>query len=525
MSSASQYSLPASYENMRCLRTELGTLLAGYRLSGPLINKVVLCFSEVATNFVEHSSGVLLIGFKVRVFRTCLELEVVEWSDSSKAEVLRHWLSQGTDASVLIDDFELTRSGGRGSLLVKASCDTVVVRESYDETADPHRAWANGLNFRWSIHAYSPPQQILIVDNDHSVNALYCAYLSNDYTAIPVFSVDEALTVLNHRHIDLVVSDMRMPDKSGLVLREEMSTSEALSDLPFILISAYDLPDIQRCINMGIDGYLEKPFKKGDLCSSVDRVLRRSAQLKRDMARKVFSQIRKHQYPTLPSSLDCWQFSLHCETHRSGGGDILLWHQTEDGIMIVMADVMGHDDASKYFSYTYRGYMRGVLSVFDCLPSAKSYVEKLSKVMYQDGFLDACICTCCVIRLDNSGGLELVSAGHPSPLLIQESGVRELMLSNMLPGLQEDIVYTSTQYTLGEGERLMLYTDGLFDEKDAALNGVSAEQQRKGLDKVLTNTLCQSIEAAGSEVFSATRQGHSDMTDDSLLLLVEYTKY
>ena len=73
----------------------------------------------------------------------------------------------------------------------------------------------------------------------------------------------QALKILAERPIDLVLLDITMPEMNGYQVLEEMKSDMALRGIPVIVISAIDdLESVARCIEMGAEDYLPKPFNK-----------------------------------------------------------------------------------------------------------------------------------------------------------------------------------------------------------------------------------------------------------------------
>ena len=71
----------------------------------------------------------------------------------------------------------------------------------------------------------------------------------------------EALQLLRRTDIDLVLLDVLMPEMDGYQVLEVRRADEHLRDIPFIMISALDeVESIARCIEMGAEDYLSKPF-------------------------------------------------------------------------------------------------------------------------------------------------------------------------------------------------------------------------------------------------------------------------
>ena len=71
----------------------------------------------------------------------------------------------------------------------------------------------------------------------------------------------EALDVLRARPFDLVLLDIMMPELNGYQVLAELKADERLRHIPVIMISAVDeLESVIRCVELGADDYLQKPF-------------------------------------------------------------------------------------------------------------------------------------------------------------------------------------------------------------------------------------------------------------------------
>ena len=71
----------------------------------------------------------------------------------------------------------------------------------------------------------------------------------------------QALELLAARPFDLVLLDVMMPDMNGYEVLETMKADPALRGIPVVMISALDEVDsVARCIELGADDYLAKPF-------------------------------------------------------------------------------------------------------------------------------------------------------------------------------------------------------------------------------------------------------------------------
>jgi CheY-like chemotaxis protein len=112
---------------------------------------------------------------------------------------------------------------------------------------------------------------VLIVDDDPVAlemmeSALH--YVGALVTSVP--SAKRALEVLGRVTPDIIVSDMRMPEKDGVTLARELQTIPALRSIPILAITAYDEIYVRRELQAaGIMGFLRKPITFTELVHAV----------------------------------------------------------------------------------------------------------------------------------------------------------------------------------------------------------------------------------------------------------------
>lgn len=69
----------------------------------------------------------------------------------------------------------------------------------------------------------------------------------------------------------LVIIDLGLPDMDGM---EVLERARQFSRVPVLILSARGVPSTSdRCMELGADGYMAKPFHKDDLLAEVDRLL------------------------------------------------------------------------------------------------------------------------------------------------------------------------------------------------------------------------------------------------------------
>lgn len=114
---------------------------------------------------------------------------------------------------------------------------------------------------------------VLIVDDDVSILEVLDARLSAvDYTVYKALSGAAALDILGKKKVDILVSDMKMPEMSGMELLEK--ATEMIPHLPFVFLTAYGtIPDAVYAVKAGAVDYLTKPFDGKELIKRIEAVL------------------------------------------------------------------------------------------------------------------------------------------------------------------------------------------------------------------------------------------------------------
>ena len=86
----------------------------------------------------------------------------------------------------------------------------------------------------------------------------------------------QALELLNSKPFDLVLLDIMMPNVNGYEVLAQMKASSSLRHIPVIMISAVDeIDSVIRCIELGAEDYLPKPFNPTLLRARVGACLER----------------------------------------------------------------------------------------------------------------------------------------------------------------------------------------------------------------------------------------------------------
>lgn len=102
---------------------------------------------------------------------------------------------------------------------------------------------------------------LVVDDNPENCDLLVRRLGRQGYNAISVESGEKALELLEKESFDLILLDLLMPGMSGIEVLEQLKKDAILRNIPVIVLSALDdMEMIVRCVLLGADDYLFKPF-------------------------------------------------------------------------------------------------------------------------------------------------------------------------------------------------------------------------------------------------------------------------
>jgi len=502
---------PVSEEMPRQFRHALQEVMEGHAPK-VISQRISLCLSEAVTNLIEHSTP-LPTEVSIKFYRENDGWYLNIFDDGE------YWDPTENINDDLITEFSAIENG-RGVALLNSQSDDI----KYTSQKNEKDININKLQLHWAQPKTQKRQTILIVEDNNSLRLLYKTYLSDKYDILTAENGYGALEELNKHHVDLVLSDIRMPQMNGLTLRKKINNKNGDELIPFIFLTAQDDDMMQeQAADLGIDDYLIKPVNKPQLMKVIQRILGRSKQVYQQLTTRIDKKITDSLKPEIPNTSHGWRMQVASRDTGSGGGDLLLHHQFEGMTQLLLTDIMGHDDSAKFFSHAYGGYLHGLIQSMQSNLCASYLLEQLSKYALNDKILSKVTLTCCSLQLFEAGKINIASAGHPAPLLIKPGGISELDTSGVLLGLIEDAKYKNNDFTIKKGQRIALFTDGLFE---SAENNEARNHLEKCITDTLSSTLSMPIEKALEEVMSVFDQiTKSQPTDDTLLLLLEPIQY
>lgn len=116
---------------------------------------------------------------------------------------------------------------------------------------------------------------LLVVEDNAEMNKFLVRQLSESYKVLTAANGVEALKILQESIINLIISDVMMPEMDGLELCDTVKTELDYSHIPIILLTAKTtLQSRIDGLKAGADAYIEKPFSMEYLKVSISSLLK-----------------------------------------------------------------------------------------------------------------------------------------------------------------------------------------------------------------------------------------------------------
>ena len=122
----------------------------------------------------------------------------------------------------------------------------------------------------------SDRKKVLVVDDEVKILEVIKSFLeSKDYMVFTAENGKQAFSIFEKETISFVILDLMLPDLSG---EEVCSRLRQISRVPILMLTAkVGEEDILKCLEIGADDYLTKPFRLKELHARMEAILRRSS--------------------------------------------------------------------------------------------------------------------------------------------------------------------------------------------------------------------------------------------------------
>ncbi|BBK40752.1 fused response regulator/phosphatase [Allostella vacuolata] len=313
----------------------------------------------------------------------------------------------------------------------------------------------------------------------------------------------EAVDMIRAQPFDLVFLDVMMPNMNGYEVLERLRDENRLADLPVVMISALtEMDSVVRCIELGAEDYLAKPFNPTLLRARLYALLekKRLRDAVRENLRRLESDLeaaRSSQLGMVPAAMDPrgaeWPVGIRAqlEPARQVGGDLIDFFPLGAGhCCFLLGDVSGKGPAAALFMARAWGTLRSAAPLWAERTDDQAGVaammaavnQRMSEANPAFEFLTLFLGVLDVV----TGRVVYSNAGHPAPYRMR-SGEAPLplpLVGGMPVGIDERVAHASGSIDLMPGDRIVVYSDGVTEAMNTAKEFYGDEYLAQVLDQV-----------------------------------------
>jgi len=378
------------------------------------------------------------------------------------------------------------------------------------------------------------PPRILLVDDDPVVLQSFRRALA-EYTPLHAGDGDEARRILSETRVDVVLCDLAMPGMNGLELMRW--AREHCPHPLWIVVSGQGTFDAAaQALKLGAFDFVCKPIlslmqlrttvanavhcqaqaaDRAVLVRSLEdqNVVLRDQQAMLDQDLQRAARILRALLPSQLGTLEHVHVNVSYRPSKAIGGDFYGAAMLENGhLAVYVADVAGHGVSAALLAVLFHQRLVA-FNARHRLRSPATILADLNRGLLEECHASGLFVTVAYALVDTiDRTVALASAGHPPAVVLRRSGSCEhLAKTGPALGLESDASYQEHRVSLAEGDRLLLYTDGL--------SGAMSERAAD-LDAVLS-ALAGGTEDGAKVVARLVRwSGRAACEDDTTLVLL-----
>jgi len=391
---------------------------------------------------------------------------------------------------------------------------------------------------------------ILVVDDDRSIRALLERFLTGwGHKVLLAADGEEAWKILQSTDVRFVLSDWTMPHLNGVELCRRIRAQNQLKYIYIILLTAHDTKrELVIGMEAGADDFMVKPFDRNELKVRI-RAGERILKLEKDLANRnrklnrAYKSMRKDleaaarmQVELLPKAGEClcgflfdWIF-IPCSVVA---GDTFNYFSLDDRhVAFHVIDVAGHGIPAAMLSFTLSKTLAPAAvpgnplrsasgdSNGYCIARPAEVAAELNRhfLSGQDA-MQYFTMIYGVIDHERSE-VSFVQAGHPPLVYMPHEKPARIIGKGGFPiGMLSTAKYEENRLRLFQGDRMILYSDGITECRNGAGEQFSERRLLEFLERYSRHSLREMMTAIENSL--RTWRGEVNFEDDITLLAVE----
>ncbi len=342
--------------------------------------------------------------------------------------------------------------------------------------------------------------KILIVDdNIDNLKLLSKIIIKSGYEALNAENGKDACQLVKQNKPDLILLDLIMPVMDGYETCSWLKRNKKTADIPVIFLSAKaELKDKVKGFELGGVDYITKPFDAVEIIARLKthlglQKLQNQLRNKNNQLRKANLLLKEKSYiinkdieaagriqrQLLPINIaenKLYKISWKFVPSSHIAGDIFNVIPIDDKhLAIYIIDVSGHGVQAAMLAVLVHNFFRlgtdnrpikekfGKQLTVQNLMNPEDVAVRLNSNFQMEKYDAYFTCIYGVLNTDTFQ-FKFINAGHPFPLVLHSNNEIEFINKAGIPiGILPDTEYISTTYNLSRGDRLIFYTDGLYE--------------------------------------------------------------
>jgi sigma-B regulation protein RsbU (phosphoserine phosphatase) len=329
----------------------------------------------------------------------------------------------------------------------------------------------------------------------------------------------------------LVMLDIMMPDIDGLTVLKRVRESYSKTELPVIMATAVDEgSDLAEALSLGANDYVTKPLNFKVVLARLENVLgyvdaltkltQANERMNRDL--EAAALVQASLLPNDPVDIEgaevIWQYRP-CD-ELAGDGLNVFKHDNEHVAMYVM-DVSGHGVAAALLSVSVTHHLSRLIGNYQAAEYDESpawLARDLNRLFPMESVGQHYFTFLYGVLNVKTRTFRFVSAGSPGPLVVHADGSADVHDVPAVPiGMFPESEYADTLIELQAGDRLYLYTDGLYEERNIETREQFGRERMR--DELCAASAGPFVSSLDGLIKAITRWRGSEILSDDIAVL------
>lgn len=319
--------------------------------------------------------------------------------------------------------------------------------------------------------------RVLLVDDAKANLDILVEGLKSDHKLSLALNGETALQVAARTPPDLVLLDIIMPGLDGYEVCCRMRRMPETADVPIMFLSSLEeVHDKTRGFEAGANDYLTKPFDMLEVKARVKSLLKAKAysdavkeQIAEELrvAREIQMGMLPHDFAGVEQQFGV-NFGAVLEPAREVGGDLYgVCGAGPDRLLVFLGDVSGKGIPASMFMVRAVSIARLLARE---IAEPDRILARLNDELAEDNPSGMFVTFLCAVFDRQSRRLTLANAGQCRPVLLPADGPPCWAVKSLgtALGFEPGLAFHRTELTLGDGDTLLLYSDGVTEAFDPA---------------------------------------------------------